>query len=248
MEKKELTQPELNKMIREHCLDGKHINFNNCYIDGLSFSNFCCENPNNKLNLSSIEFTRSIIVDCRFDDCDLVGCDFSQSELINSVFVDCYMMETSFCDAKVKSEFYRIDFTQADFSYANLYNSSFKHCIFDNVIYDMQTAFFTLQCPEEGDFIGYKKCRDNVIVKLLITGKRSSATSRKCRCSEAKVLEISKDPWTGLVPPYAVSKYDFNFVYRVGETVSVPDFDENRWDECSTGIHFFITRHEAEMY
>ena len=36
------------------------------------------------------------------------------------------------------------------------------------------------------------------------------------------------------------------FIYRVGKEVKVKDFDENRWNECSTGIHFFITREEAE--
>lgn len=44
------------------------------------------------------------------------------------------------------------------------------------------------------------------------------------------------------------SQYDSSFIYRVGETVEVPDFDENRWNECSTGIHFFITRQEAVDY
>lgn len=37
-------------------------------------------------------------------------------------------------------------------------------------------------------------------------------------------------------------------MYEVGKTVSVDDFDENRWHECSTGIHFFITREEAVRY
>ena len=46
----------------------------------------------------------------------------------------------------------------------------------------------------------------------------------------------------------AHSVFDENFIYRVGETVEVKDFDENRWDECSTGIHFFITRGEAASY
>lgn len=32
------------------------------------------------------------------------------------------------------------------------------------------------------------------------------------------------------------------------ETVSVADFDENRWNECAPGIHFFITREEAVRY
>ena len=30
--------------------------------------------------------------------------------------------------------------------------------------------------------------------------------------------------------------------------VSVNDFDTNRWKECSTGIHFFMTREEAVEY
>ena len=112
----------------------------------------------------------------------------------------------------------------------------------DTVLYNESTSFFALQCPEEGNFIGWKKCANGAIVKILITGKRSSATSRKCRCSEAKVLEISG----GLTE--VASTHDYDFIYRLGETVSIPDFDENRWNECSTGIHFFLTRKEAEQY
>ena len=108
-----------------------------------------------------------------------------------------------------------------------------------------------LNCPETGSFIGYKKAyTDNsVIVKIEITedAKRSSATTRKCRCSEAKVLEIASLDGTKQYEE-AYSVYDKSFVYRVGETVEVEDFDEDRWNECSTGIHFFITRAEAVNY
>ena len=38
------------------------------------------------------------------------------------------------------------------------------------------------------------------------------------------------------------------FTYEVGKTYEVKDFDDNRWDECSDGIHFFITRDEAIRY
>jgi len=44
------------------------------------------------------------------------------------------------------------------------------------------------------------------------------------------------------------SNHDSKFVYEVGKTVEVTNFDEDRWNECSTGIHFFITRREAELY
>ncbi|WP_265324151.1 DUF5758 domain-containing protein, partial [Clostridioides difficile] len=41
---------------------------------------------------------------------------------------------------------------------------------------------------------------------------------------------------------------DENFIYRVGETIVAEDFNENRWKESTTGIHFFLTREEAIGY
>ena len=115
-----------------------------------------------------------------------------------------------------------------------------------------------LNCPQEGSFIGFKKayaiiktyklCK-KVIVKLRIPddAKRSSATTRKCRCDKAEVISItSLDGKTEFEE--ACSIYDNTFIYKIGEIVSVNDFDEDRWNECSTGIHFFITREEAVNY
>ena len=103
-------------------------------------------------------------------------------------------------------------------------------------------------CPEEGSFIGFKKAGD-YIVKILILddAKRSSATTSKCRCDKAKVLEI-KDINTGELMNEITSTYDHNFVYKVGEIVSVDDFDENRWNECAPGIHFFVNKENALNY
>lgn len=108
------------------------------------------------------------------------------------------------------------------------------------------TSFFDLQCPEEGSFIGYKKA-DGKIVVLQITedSKRSSATTRKCRCSKAKVLRIEDTEGNILDVKSVRSNYDENFVYTVGGIVEVKDFDNDRWNECSTGIHFFMTKQEA---
>ena len=112
-----------------------------------------------------------------------------------------------------------------------------------------------LVCPEEGSFIGFKKARTTApdfreaIVKLLITedAKRSSATTRKCRCDKAKVISItSLDGKENFTTAY--SYYDRFFQYTVGQTVIIDDFDEERWNECSTGVHFFITREEAVDY
>ena len=126
-------------------------------------------------------------------------------------------------------------------SRANLRGANLRGVNLRGAKYNSTTSFFALQCPEEGDFIGWKKCENNIIVKLLITGNRSSATSRKCRCSAATVLDV-------IGQKIGVSTYDSTFTYKKGKTVSVNDFDENRWNECSTGIHFFITKQEAIDY
>lgn len=89
-----------------------------------------------------------------------------------------------------------------------------------------------------------------MIVKLKIpaSAKRSSATTRKCRCDKAIVLSIENADGTQSEEKSVSSLYDKAFVYTVGQEVSVPDFDDNRWNECSTGIHFFITHQEAAQY
>ena len=141
------------------------------------------------------------------------------------------------------------DFYGADLRSADLRSADLSGADLLNVRYDECTGFFALVCPEEGSFIGYKKANGH-IVKLRITedALRSSATSRKCRCSKAEVLSITtldgEDDGLTSIP----SNYDSNFIYRVGTTVEVEDFETNRWDECAAGIHFFITRQEAVQY
>ena len=110
--------------------------------------------------------------------------------------------------------------------------------------------FIPYACPDFGMFIGFKKARNNLIVvlEILEDAKRLSATGRKCRCDKARVLEIQNLDGTKSDKIEAVSQYDEDFIYRVGEIISVPDFCEDRWSECSAGIHFFINRQEAVDY
>ncbi len=91
--------------------------------------------------------------------------------------------------------------------------------------------------------IGWKKCRDNIIVKLKIPegAKRSHAFGRKCRCEYAKVLEV-------IGAEVGISIHDYKTEYKKGTTVKCDKFDENWKEECAGGIHFFITRVEAENY
>ena len=166
--------------------------------------------------------------------------------LINAKLRYANLSEATFiCVDSFDADLSHTDLTYANLMGANLSNAKLSNAILNDIAYNVLTTSFNLQCPEKGSFIGYKKA-DKKIVELLITedAKRSSATSRKCRCNKAKVLSITN---IGNTVEYKEAHSDFNysFVYRVGEVVEVKDFDEDRWKECSTGIHFFLTRGEA---
>ena len=147
---------------------------------------------------------------------------------------------------------------RADLSRANLYGANLSRADLSRAnlswadyIEKAKNLFYPLACPEIGAFIGWKKARimhnrSECIVKLEISedAMRSSATGQKCRCSKATVLEV-QDLEGNVLEQVAVSDRDENFHYVPGSVVSVSDFDENRWNECSTGIHFYITREEA---
>jgi hypothetical protein len=96
----------------------------------------------------------------------------------------------------------------------------------------------------EGDLIGWKKCAHGVIVKLRIpeTAKRSHAFGRKCRAEYVEVLEVvgADAAFTHAHGPRTE--------YRVGERVMPDGFSEDWQSECSNGIHFYITRIEAENH
>ena len=104
-------------------------------------------------------------------------------------------------------------------------------------------------CPDFGMFIGFKKASGYIVVlEIPEDAKRLSATGRKCRCNKAKVIEIQNIDGTKANVTKVASDYDSDFVYEVGKTVSVDNFCEDRWEECSSGIHFFINRQESVNY
>lgn len=92
---------------------------------------------------------------------------------------------------------------------------------------------------------------NELIVELEIPSdaRRCSATGRICRCDKAKVLSIQKcDKGIPCDITEVASYFDSDFIYRVGEIVEESKFDENRWHECSRGIHLFINRQEVVEY
>ena len=132
---------------------------------------------------------------------------------------------------------------------ANLSSANLRYANLSSADYNEGTGFLLPQCPSEGSFIAWKKA-SGYIVKLLVCedAKRSSATTLKCRCSKATVLAIENYDGTKADVNSVLSNHDNSFIYTIGETIEVKDFDEDRFKECSTGIHFFIAREMAVKY
>ena len=161
---------------------------------------------------------------------DLRGADLYGADLYGA---DLYGANLRGADLR-GADLYGADLYDADLYGANLRGAK-------NIPDQVRAA--TQVLPDEGDVIGWKKCCNNVVVKLLIKSKtpRSSATTRKCRAKEAEVLSVFGGD-------FGVSKHDGKTLYKAGDTVVCDTWCEDRWDECAGGIHFFITRQEAEDY
>ena len=141
------------------------------------------------------------------------------------------------------------DLRGADLSGADLSNANLRDTYLSGANLSCCIGVPALICPEEGSYYGFKKADDHIVVlKILYTAKRSSATSRKCRASEAEVIRIENLDGSISDIKRVRSNYDNTFEYEVGKIVKVDNFDPDRWKECAPGIHHFITRQEAIDY
>ena len=155
---------------------------------------------------------------------DLRGADLRDADLCDADLCDANLRGADLCDANLRG---------ANLRGANLCGAKGTY----------------MACPTDGSFIGWKKA-SGYIVKLQITedARRSSAGGEKCRCDKAYVVEIQNADGTKADIDTIHSNHDANFVYTVGATVEVSDFDDDRWSECAPGIHFFIDRRAAVEY
>ena len=189
---------------------------------------------------------RADLCDADLRDADLRGANLRDADLRNANLRGANLRNADLYGA----DLYGADLRDADLRNANLSGANLSGAEnIDKTAWDACTAFYPLQCPETGSFIGYKKAAGKIVMlEICADAKRSSATSRKCRCSKAKVLSITHLDGSDSGLTEVRSNYSKEFVYRVGETVEVPNFDDNRWNECAPGIHFSVTREEAVKY
>ena len=186
-------------------------------------------------NLREVDLSGAYLVEVNLTGANLSGANLRGANLRGANLSGTYLLGT--------------DLSGTYISGANLSWACLSRANLSGAYYNEVTSFFLSQCPSEGSFIAWKKA-NGYVVKLRVTenAKRSSDTTLKCRCSEAEVLDIQDLEGNSVETRKVKSNQDSSSVYRVGEIVKVDDFDEDRWNECSTGIHFFISREMAVKY
>lgn len=221
----------------------KNCNFNQSNFATCVFLNCTFES----CTFNHVVFSFNQIIDCKFCNCDLTK--------FNMRYTECWGEFDSTCIFDKSTFFYLCTFSgsviDADFTAAHFTNCNIEYLQGHK---ESLNKHIPMACPAEGEFIGWKKAyvnEEEYIVKLLIPAdaKRSSAHSSKCRCNKATVLEIMTLNDTPCPDDFIVlSEYDKNFTYKKNDILIIHNFDEDRWNECSTGIHFFMNKIEAIEY
>ena len=237
-----LTQEQINKILEghKHWLNEDCKGWENMMAD---FSS--CDLSD--ANLSDANLRYADLSGANLRDADLSYSNLRNANLCGANLSDAYLLYANLRNANLSDAYLLYaDLRYANLRYANLCGADLRYADLSGA---EEVPYIPMVCPEEGDFIGWKRAGDK-IVKLHIPqdALRISATTRKCRCNKAEVVEIYNIDGTIADERIVSSNYDSSFTYEVGKTVEVQDFDTNRWNECAKGIHFFINRQEAINY
>jgi hypothetical protein len=181
-----------------------------------------------RADLSGADLSRANLSGANLSGADLSGADLSRANLSGA--------DLSRADLP-RADLSRADLSGADLSRANLSGADLSGAL------NTELLIASTRILPEGDLIGWKLCRDKVAVKLRIPSlaKRSHAFGRKCRAEYAEVLEV-------FGADVGISQHDGKTEYKAGMTVYPDNFSDAWQEECTNGIHFFITRLEAENY
>jgi len=118
-------------------------------------------------------------------------------------------------------------------------------------------ADYAIACTRilpDGDLIGWKNANGTIIkLRIPAESQRSHAFGRKCRAEfvidmghwdkDGKALPNEHEAYTD-----QTSQGGSKATYKYGDKIVADKWDEDFENECSHGIHFFITRLEAENW
>lgn len=211
---------------------------------GLDLSNVkFCGNWHMYLNLSGFSFSCMDLSKTLFAQCDLRDSNFIDANIVGTVFDHCKLSYNT-----VERNIYELKIPLL--LYDNQCRGKYSYNEDEFTIYDIVKYKYTY----DKDLIGYKSVKGEqnelLIAELLIPKytNRMVFENSKCRCSVAKVLGIyycDGKTYTGKAKPIIAPG---GYIYKVGEMVYPDSYDDFIFEECSNGIHFFLTKEEAIQF
>ena len=209
-----------------------------------------------------ISLANANLIGANLSGMNLSGANLTGANLASAILIGANLKGANLKDANL----YRADLSWANLEGADLTNANLEYAILYSANLDgsfitgakvhganlfgaKNIPFIPLACPSEGAFVAWKKVDGYFLVKLQIPedARRSSATTRKCRCDKAMVIEITSLDGEEHYDEVTNNNYK-ETIYKVGEFVYPDSFDENRWRECLHGIHFFVNKEDAINY
>jgi len=188
---------------------------------------------------------------------DLSGADLRSADLRGAYLRGADLSGADLSGADLRSAHLRgadlsgADLRGADLSGADLRSAYLRSAHLSGA--DLRSAkevpYIPFACPSDGAFIGWKKVHGKLVqLQIPEDARRCSATTQKCRCEKALVLAITDLDGTNPITEIENTALEHHVTYKVGEVVLPDSFDEDRWNEYSHGIHFFINKQDAIDY
>jgi uncharacterized protein YjbI with pentapeptide repeats len=249
--------------------DGKLL-WENDTIDSLIGANL--EGANlSRANLSRANLEGANLYTANLSNADLKGTNLYNANLSNANLKGANLYKANLTDATLYranlkgANLYRAILTDATLYRANLARASLARAnleganLTDATLYRANLLGANLSnaslppyqiVPPEGEFIGWKVASGLIIkLKILANSRRMNAIgSRKCRTDRAQVIGIYRKGCSQFSANSVNSDRDPQFIYSLGSFVEEPNYDPDIREECSRGIHFFLTREEAEAW
>ncbi len=188
---------------------------------------------------------------CGVDLCEvnLCGVDLCEADLRVANLYGANLRRANLYEANLLgANLYGVDLCEANLRRSNLYGA--------NLYGAKNTPYIPMECPSDGAFIGWKRVSDSltrneilVMLEIPKTARRSSATTKKCRCDRAWVRGFFDLDGKELKDVKKVVNKNYTTTEYIKNKMVHPDkFDTDRWNECSNGIHFFIDKQDAINY
>jgi len=202
----------------------------------------------NSANLNSANLYRANLYRANLESANLESANLNSANLYRANLYRANLESANLESANLNSaNLYRANLYRANLESANLESANLE---------DVRRLPAFQHCPEEGSFIAYKKVMDyetydHVVLTLQIpedAQRTSSIVGRKCRASKAVVLKAENVDGAPIEKTKFGSLRDREFEYTVGESVNPDAYNPDPRIECTSGLHFFITKKEAREY